>query len=177
MEPAGMKYPSYISPFVTRCGMPDAQASISSVKDLGYQHPPSGATGCQRKTSFSTAPMYGSLSWSQKSGSRESPRTVSISACAARCTSGYSAIARKNVCKAETVLRTVQSVNRETLDSQTHGICTAQIHVSRKDLGQSNVFCCGFVAQLHCHTRSDRILGCSVRLDQRQCVCRDSGNG
>jgi hypothetical protein len=71
---------------------------------IGYDiYAPSGTIGCQRKTSFTTAFTYGSSDSSEKSGSREPPRTASISACAERCTSGYSAIAIKKVRSAATV--------------------------------------------------------------------------
>jgi hypothetical protein len=63
----------------------------------------SGVTGCQRKTSLSTAWTYGSASWSEKSGRREFPTTLSISAWALRCTSGYNVIARMKVSRAVTV--------------------------------------------------------------------------
>ena len=39
------------------------------------ENTPSGRTGCQRKTSLSTACTYGSTSWSEKSGRREFPTT------------------------------------------------------------------------------------------------------
>ena len=59
--PAGMKYPLYVSSSVTRFGNP-----------IGNGHP-------QRNSSFTIAKMYGKSSWSEKSGKRSPPKTLSNS--------------------------------------------------------------------------------------------------
>lgn len=64
---------------------------------------PSGAIGLQRKTSDTSALMYGSCSRSASVGSLSVPMTASSSRCARFCTSGWSVIARKKVVIADTV--------------------------------------------------------------------------
>lgn len=56
-------------------------------KDVGYCAP-TGATGCHRITSSTSAETYGSDFSSPKSGSRPDPTTLSISVCALLCASG-----------------------------------------------------------------------------------------
>lgn len=85
MESLGIKYPSQMSSAVLVWGSPI------------------GATGCQRRTSFTVASMYGKFGRSDELGRRSRPTTRSISSCAFLWTSGKTVMARKKHASADTV--------------------------------------------------------------------------
>lgn len=84
--PLGIKYPSNTMSSVGTCGRPI------------------GATAPHRRTSRTSAFVYGRRSRSSKVGNLSVPTMVSISAWALAKTSGWRSIARKKDCIAETVV-------------------------------------------------------------------------
>lgn len=86
--PLGMKYPSWISSWITLCGTATSN-SINFWTSEARGNSPVGTAACHRKTSRTRALMYGRWGRSSKVGSLSLPTTASISACAALVTSGW----------------------------------------------------------------------------------------
>jgi hypothetical protein len=105
VAPAGMQYPWYVSFTVARFGTP-----------IGSGHP-------HRITSFKIAEVYGKSTWSEKSGKRSVPTTLSNSSCALLIVRGLRAMARKKVCRIDPVCRQ-SGINLLTnqLNSSPYGI-------------------------------------------------------
>lgn len=100
---------------------------------------PIGPTGCHRRTSFTTASIYGKRERSATVGSWQGPKTRSISFCALPWTSGCSVIARKKHSIAHTVWRNLVKDQKRRCQTS-HGISTTWIKWRSWPLGNKLFF-------------------------------------
>jgi hypothetical protein len=101
-EPAGIRYPLYSSSAVRKCGI--ANPPFKFPATFPNVNIPMGPTFLHRRISLVSAATYGIAASSSKSGRRRPPVTVSISACAFRCASGFASIARTKMASADTLV-------------------------------------------------------------------------